>query len=148
MTKLSYIASVSSWDEDRSNITTPRVVPANVSFQIKPDPDSQSTSPDTTAAGNATTAYLMTYLPDGNASYIFTETVTLEDLGGKKGGSFITQGKGTFDFTAGVATGTFEVIAGTGTAGLQGITGTGSFGPAAPGSHDVQYEYQVQGVNL
>ena len=125
------IASVTNWEEDRSLTNTPRITPAHVAF----------TAPDISAT--MVTEYLMTYLPDGNASFIFTERVEAKDFGGKEG-SFITQGKGKFDASSYSVTGNFEVVKGTGTGGLEGIEGKGSFGPAEKKT-ELKYEFSVEG---
>jgi hypothetical protein len=54
----------------------------------------------------------VTDLPGGDASFIFTETCSGE-VDGKKG-SFISQGKGTFDSKTYVAAGDFTVVEGSG----------------------------------
>jgi hypothetical protein len=54
----------------------------------------------------------VTDLPGGDASFIFTETCSGE-VDGKKG-SFISQGKGTFDSKTYVAAGEFTVVEGSG----------------------------------
>ncbi|KDQ57268.1 hypothetical protein JAAARDRAFT_35898 [Jaapia argillacea MUCL 33604] len=100
------------WEEDRSATTTPRVTPAHVTFNL----------PD--VSGTSTVDYQMTYLPDGNASFIYTETVVVANFDGKKG-SFITQGKGTWNGKEHKAEGTFEIVEGSGTDELKGIKGTG-----------------------
>lgn len=51
----------------------------------------------------------MTYLPSNNASFVFTETIKAKDFLGKEG-SFITQGKGTFDSSTYVVEGTFQIV--------------------------------------
>ena len=55
---------------------TPRATPAHVSFKA---PDIDATIP---------TECLMTYLPDGNAEFIFTETIETKNFY-RKAGSFI-----------------------------------------------------------
>jgi hypothetical protein len=64
-----------------------------------------------------TFSYLMTYLPSNNASFVFTETIKAKDFLGKEG-SFITQGKGTFDSSTYVVEGTFQIVEGSGTGAL------------------------------
>jgi Protein of unknown function (DUF3224) len=106
---------IEKWDEDRSLKDVPRVTPATVAFNL---PEIE---------GKATTNYLFTYTPDGNASFVYTETITVENFhADKKKGSFITQGKGVYDSTAHAATGTFEIVEGTGTGDLKGIKGKGT----------------------
>lgn len=137
------IASVTSWDEDRADRSVPRVTPAKVSFKISPEPDNN----DSNAHGTKSTDFHMTYLPNQNASFIYTEVFHFDDFGGKQG-SFIAQGKGTFNAATFVVKADFEIVEGTGTAELEGIKGSGSFGPAAPGSHDVKYEIRIGGIPL
>ncbi|MCJ1242524.1 hypothetical protein MMC14_010532, partial [Varicellaria rhodocarpa] len=107
--------NVAGWDEDRTKQDTPRVTPAHVKF-VLPDLD-----------GTVEAEYLMTYLPGGNATFIFTDYIAVRKLHGKQG-SFITQGKGSFDSKTHSVSGTFEIVHGTGTEGLTSISGTGSFG--------------------
>lgn len=69
----------------------------------------------------------MTYLPSGDATFVFTDAVSLLNLRGMNG-SFITQGKGSFDSKSHSVQGSFQVVKETGTGDLSGIQGTGSFG--------------------
>lgn len=120
-------SSVLSWDEDRSITTTPRLTPAAVKFSLPALKSSIATS------------YLMSYLPDGNATYIMTDVVTcdavaegeaedgVKPMGGKEGGSFFTQGKGIYDGTAMFVKGDFVVVSGSGTGSMAGVEGKGSF---------------------
>ena len=106
---------ISGWDEDRTSQDTPRVTPAHVSFVL------------TELDGQVKAEYLMTYLPSGDATFIFTDAVSVLNLHGKKG-SFITQGKGSFDSKSHSVQGSFEIVKGTGTGDLSQVQGTGSFG--------------------
>ena len=126
------ITSITQWDEDRSLTTTPRITAAHVAFD----------APDISAT--VKTEYLMTYLPSGNASFIFTEQVSANSFGDRKG-TFITQGKGDFDMSSHSVTGSFDIVKGTGTAELGGIVGSGRFGPAEkPGQ--LKYEFSIEGL--
>lgn len=141
--KLNCIASPTSWNEDRSQTATPRVTTADVILAFSPlakDPagDEKASQTDATTA----TSYQLTYLPGGNASFVFTETITAKDFLGKQG-SFITQGKGTFEAKTYVVKGEFTVVDGTGTAGLEGVKGTGSFGPLEEGSTKLKYDFDL-----
>lgn len=73
--------------------------------------------------GKSTLTYLMTYLPDGSASFTGQERV----IGriGDRAGSFVLQHQG--EFRAGKATGTLTIVPGSGTAGLAGISGSGTY---------------------
>ena len=124
------IASVTKWEEDRSLTTTPRITPAHVAFA----------APDISAT--MATDYLMTYLSDGNASFIFTERVEAKDFDGKEG-SFITQGKGKFDASSYSVMGDFEIVKGTGTGGLEGVEGKGNFGPGGQATK-LKYEFSIE----
>ena len=87
----------------------------------------------------------MTYVPNGNAEFIFTETVEAKDFQGKMG-SFVTQGKGSFDSSSHSVVGSFEIVKGSGTAGLENASGRGSFGPAEKGSSQIKYEFVIDDV--
>lgn len=84
----------------------------------------------------------MAYLPSGNASYVFTETIKAKSFLGKEG-NFVVQGKGSFDAKTYVVKAEFEVVQGTGTGGLEGISGSGSFGPAEEGSKKLLYKFDI-----
>jgi hypothetical protein len=133
MPTVTTLVSHTKWDEDRSITTTPRVTPAHVSFSA-PDID-----------GTIQTEYLMTYLPDGNATFIFTETVDAKKFHGKEG-SFVTQGKGFFDGKAFSVTATFDIVEGTGTGGLEGVKGKGKYDTPKEDPHKVAYEFEVDGI--
>lgn len=134
---LTCIASPTSWNEDRSQTTTPRVTPAEVVLTFSPDPKS-----DSQVEGSTSTSYQMTYLPNGNACFVFTETVNAKGFLGKEG-TFVTQGTGTFEAKTYVVKGEFKVVQGSGTGGLEGISGSGSFGPPEAGSTKLKYEFNV-----
>jgi hypothetical protein len=133
MALVTALVSHTKWDEDRSVTTTPRVTPAHVSF----------TAPDIDAI--IQTEYLMTYLSNGNAEFVFTDTVEAKNFLGHQG-SFIAQGKGTFDgklFTVG---GSFDIVEGSGTGGLEGVKGKGKINSAKEDPHKVTYEFIVEGI--
>ncbi|MCJ1483141.1 hypothetical protein MMC06_003307 [Schaereria dolodes] len=109
--------TISKWDEDRSNQSTPRVTPAHVSFKL------------TELDGSIESDYLMTYLEGGHANFIFTETVTAANFDGKKG-SFIAQGNGKFDASNYTVMGNFTIVEGTGTGDLKNAQGSGEFASA------------------
>ncbi|KAJ5691556.1 hypothetical protein N7488_012291 [Penicillium malachiteum] len=80
-------AKVLSWDEDRSpttQSTLPRLTPATVKMNL-----------------------------NGSAVFIFTDLVGSQDFHGKAG-SFMTQGKGTFDAVKFRVQGSFETVPGSG----------------------------------
>ncbi|KDQ57492.1 hypothetical protein JAAARDRAFT_35205 [Jaapia argillacea MUCL 33604] len=103
---------MNKWDEDQTIEDTPRVTPAHAIFDL----------PE--VKGKTATELIMSHLPDGNAAYVYAETITAEDFDGKKG-SFIVQGSGIWDGKEHKATGTFEVVEGSGTGELKGIKGKG-----------------------
>jgi hypothetical protein len=133
MSTITALVSHTKWDEDRSITTTPRVTLAHVTF-IAPDIDAI-----------IQTEYLMTYLPNGNAEFIFTETVEAKNFKGHQG-SFITQGKGTFDGKAFTVKATFDIVEGSGTGGLERCTGNGKIDTAKEDPHKVTYEFMVDGI--
>ena len=133
MSTITALVSHTKWDEDRSITTTPRVTPAHVTFSA---PDIDAT---------IQTEYLMTYLPNGNAEFIFTETVEAKNFKGHQG-SFITQGKGTFDGKAFTVKAAFDIVEGSGTGGLERITGKGKIDTAKEDPHKVTYEFMVDGI--
>lgn len=102
------------------------MTPAHVVFDL----------PD--VAGKVKAEYLMTYLPGGDASFIFTDFVKLEKLDGKQG-SFVTQGSGSFESKSHSVSGSFTVVSGTGTGDFSGVEGTGKFG-SSPKS---QYTFEL-----
>lgn len=112
MPSLSVLVSHVKWDEDRSVTTTPRVTPAHVEFSA---PDIDAT---------IQTEYLMTYLPDGNAEFVFVDTIKADNFQGRKG-TFIAHGKGTFNGEAIAVNATFDIVAGSGTGDLEKIKGAG-----------------------
>ena len=65
--------------------------------------------------GKVNAECLMTYLPGGDASFVFTDFVRIEELYGKKGS--VTQGKGEFESRSHSVSGSFTVVSGTGTGG-------------------------------
>ena len=80
--------------------------------------------------GTAKLTYLMTYRPDGTASFMGHELVETA-VDGKKG-SFALKHDG--EFAEGAAKGSLEVIDGSGTGELEGITGSGSYEASPKGS--------------
>ena len=133
MPSLSVIVSHVKWDEDRSITTTPRVTPAHVSFS--------ATDIDATIQ----TEYLMTYLPNGNAEFVFAEVVEAKNFQGHKG-SFITQGRGTFDGQSFTVKATFDVVEGSGTGDLEKIKGKGKIDTVKEDPHKVNYDFEVEGI--
>jgi hypothetical protein len=133
MPSVTALVSHTKWDEDRSIDTTPRVTPAHVSFSA---PDIDAT---------IQTEYLMTYLPNGNAEFIFTDIIETKNFQGHQG-SFITQGKGTFDGKAFTVKATFDIVGGSGTGALERITGKGKIDTAKEDPHKVIYEFVVEGI--
>jgi hypothetical protein len=133
MSSITALVSHTKWDEDRSIITTPRVTPAHVSFSA---PDIDAT---------IQTEYLMTYLPNGNAEFVFTDIIEAKNFKGH-GGSFITQGKGTFNGSSFTVQATFDIVEGSGTGGLEAVRGKGSYVTANEDPHKVTYEFVVDGI--
>jgi hypothetical protein len=76
-------AKVLTWAEERTVTTTPRVTPASVKFSLIDIP------------GQITGEFQTAYTSGGDASFVFTDVVEVDNFLGKKG-SFNTQGKGTF----------------------------------------------------
>ncbi len=142
--KFTCIAAPTSWNEDRSLTTLPRVTAAEVTLALTPPPGSSSSNGSDVDA-TTHSFYQMTYLPNTNASFVFTETVKAKNLLGKQG-TFITQGKGTFESKTYAVKGTFEIVEGTGTEGFEGIAGGGSFGPAVETPTKLQYEFEMKGI--
>lgn len=118
---------VTSWEEDRSTTDIPRVRPASITYEL----------PE--IGGKISAQYLMTYVEGGNASFVFTETVSASNFFGKEG-TFITQGKGTFDATTYAVEATFSIVPGAGTGNLAHVAGKGSL-RTKPSN---EYSFQVQ----
>ena len=118
--------TVTDWQEDRSNQGTPRLTPASIKYAL----------PE--ISGTIAAEYLMTYLPGGNATFVFTETVTASNFEGKQG-SFITQGQGTFDSKTYSVQASFNIVAETGTRQLATIAGKGSMQTAPSSSYSFEY---------
>ena len=118
--------NIVAWQEDRSDQTTPRVTPAHVAFAL---PEVQ---------GDVKAEYLMTYLPTGDAKFVFTDFVTVKNLNGKRG-TFITQGKGTFSARTHSVEGSFILVNGAGTENFEHVGGEGRF-TSAP---KTQYEFTL-----
>lgn len=133
MPTVTALVSHTKWDEDRSITTTPRVTPAHVSFSA---PDIDAT---------IQTEYLMTYLPNGDAVFIFTETISAKKFHGREG-SFIAQGQGSFDGKAFTVKATFDIVEGSGTGGLEGVKGKGNYETPKDDPHKVAYEFEVDGI--
>lgn len=87
----------------------------------------------------------MTYLPNGNAEFIFTETIEAKNFHGREG-SFISHGKGTFDGKAFTVKATFDIVEGSGTGGLERVQGKGKYETAKEDPHKVAYEFLVDGI--
>ena len=141
---LACFAAPTSWNEDRTHTTLPRVTPAQVTLALSPGPNMLSEH-DSKFEATTTTSYQMTYLPSADASFVFTEIINAKNFLGREG-SFITQGKGTFTAATYVVKGTFEIVKETGTGALKGIEGQGRFGPAAEDPTKLKYEYEVEGI--
>jgi hypothetical protein len=133
MPTVTALVSHTKWEEDRSVSNTPRVTPAHVTFSAA---DIDAT---------IQTEFLMIYLPNGNAEFIFTDTIEAKNFKGHEG-SFITQGKGTFDGKAFTVKGAFDIVEGSGTGGLEGVRGKGSYESAKEDPHKVTYEFVVEGI--
>ncbi|KKY29178.1 hypothetical protein UCRPC4_g00084 [Phaeomoniella chlamydospora] len=139
-TTFSSSASILSWDEDRSQTTLPRLTPATVKLTLN---DLEAT---------VTSNYQMVYLPagpgvdtSGSAKFIFTDVVEAKAFGGKTG-SFITQGKGSFDAATYRVSGQFEVVPGTAQGSLGELFAAGGKGSLESDSKDpskVNYTFTV-----
>jgi hypothetical protein len=132
-----------SWDEDRTLTTTPRVTPAKVKFALP------------AVSSSLQSSYLMTYFPGGDASFIFTDIIeSTAPAGGTdksscflaKEGSFVTQGKGTFDSKTYTVSGEYKIVEGSGTGGLEGVKGQGTFRskPTETDKGSVEYVFEVE----
>jgi hypothetical protein len=106
-------AKVLSWVEDRTITTTPRVTPASVKFTLVDIP------------GQITSEFHMAYTPGGDASFVFTDIVEVDNFLGKRG-TFITQGRGTYVAETHTVIGEFEIVPGSGTGQLREVKGKGS----------------------
>lgn len=104
------------------------MTPAHVTFEL----------PE--VAGTVAAEYLMTYLPGGNASFIFTDFVKVDKLDGKQG-SFITQGSGSFESKSHSVSGRFTVVSGTGTGDFSGVEGTGKFGSSPKSEYTFELSF-------
>jgi hypothetical protein len=133
MTLITALISTEKWDEDRSITTTPRVTPAHALF----------TAPKIDAT--IQTEFLMTYLPDGNAEFIFTDVVNTKNFQGRRG-SFIAHGKGTFVAKTFTIKATFDIVEGSGTGELSEISGKGKIATAIEDPEKVTYEFVVEGI--
>lgn len=134
-------AKVLSWDEDRSpttQSTLPRLTPAAVKMNLSE------------LNAEITSSYQMLYLPaggdrakDGSAIFIFTDLVESQDFHGKAG-SFMTQGKGTFDAVKFRVQGSFEIVPGSGKGELGEMFangGSGSFESDEKDPGQVNYKF-------
>lgn len=134
--KVNCLASPTSWNEDRSQTTVPRVTTAEVVLGLSSAPNGSIVEATTS------TTYQMAYILGGDASFVFTETIAAKNFLGEEG-TFVLQGKGTFTAKTYVVKAEFEVVQGTGTGGLEGINGNGSFGPPEEGSKKLLYDFNV-----
>jgi hypothetical protein len=136
-------ASILSWDEDRSESTQsklPRLTPATVKLNLDD------------VKGTVTSNYQMIYLPagpgrekDGCAVYTFTDVVEAKDFDGKEG-SFMTQGKGSFDAVKFRVEANFDIVPGSGKGELGELFnggGKGSFESDPKNPHQVHYKFAV-----
>ena len=92
---------------------------------------------DLVATGNL--MYVMTYLGEGNATFLGFEKVT-GSLGGRPG-SFVLRHTGAYDGEQ--ATATLEVVPGSGTGELEGLSGSGGFAAGHAEQHDMAFEYEI-----
>ena len=90
--------------------------------------------------GEATAEYLMSYRPDGSASYVFQRRLTGR-IGGKEG-SIVLQGSGVYE--AGAAHGTWKVVPGSGSGELSSLRGDGGFfsKDEPSGSATLDYDFE------
>ncbi|KAJ5369764.1 uncharacterized protein N7496_005856 [Penicillium cataractarum] len=136
-------AKVLSWDEDRSpntQSTLPRLTPATVKMNLS-ELNTEITS-----------TYQMMYLPagggrekDGSAVFIFSDVLESQDFQGKAG-SFMTQGKGTFDAMKFRVQGSFEIVPGSGKGELGEMFkngGSGSFESDEKDPGQVNYKFEL-----
>ncbi|MCL5275261.1 MAG: DUF3224 domain-containing protein [Chloroflexi bacterium] len=90
--------------------------------------------------GDASTEYLMSYRPDGSASFVFQRRL-VGRIGGKEG-SIVLQGSGVYE--AGAAHGTYKVAAGSGSGELSGLRGEGGFFSKDEPSGSVTLDYEFE----
>ena len=96
----------------------------------------QAFSGDIEGAGQV--HWLMSYRPDGTATYVGLQRVK-GTLGGRRG-SFVTDASGEFDGAA--SRGRWSIIRGSGTDDLADVTGAGTF--EAPGGPKATYELDYE----
>jgi hypothetical protein len=121
---------VKSWDEEPYNEVEggPKLTRATVVRSYFGDIE-----------GDSTVEYLMTYRPDGSASFVGFERIV--GTVGDRAGSFVLQHTGTFE--DGVARADFHVVPGTATRDLHGLNGGGAFesGHAARYPFALDYDF-------
>ena len=90
--------------------------------------------------GEASTEYLMSYRPDGSASFVFQRRLVGRIAG--KEGSVVMQGSGVYE--AGAAHGTFKVAPGSGSGELSSLRGDGGFFSKDEPSGSVTLDYDFE----
>ncbi|MEM7481790.1 MAG: DUF3224 domain-containing protein [Acidobacteriota bacterium] len=89
--------------------------------------------------GEGTLDYLMTYRPDGSASFVGQELVTGQ-VGGREG-SFVLHHAGSY--AKGIASAICTVVPGSGTGALAGLQGEGTFSTGHAERHVFDFEFTV-----
>lgn len=121
---------IESWDEEAFD--EPEDGPKLTRAHIR-----KSFEGDLVATGVLT--YVMTYLDEGNATFLGFEKVT-GSLGGRTG-SFVLRHTGAWDGQQ--ARASCEVVPGSGTGELAGLSGSGGFAAGHAERHDMTFEYKI-----
>src|SRR5262245_1450447 len=92
--------------------------------------------------GEGASASLMVYTDGGSASFVSLERVIGRIA--ERSGSFVLQGRGTYDNAEGIARGTWFVVPGSATGQLTGLRGEGAFvaGHQPPGEITFDYYFE------
>jgi uncharacterized protein DUF3224 len=89
--------------------------------------------------GDGAVQWLMSYRPDGTASFVGLQRV--RGVVGDRKGRFVLETSGSFDGTAATWTGT--VVPGSGTGELGGLTGTATFAAPHGPTADFEFDYEL-----
>jgi hypothetical protein len=119
---------VRAWDEKPYN-ESPKLTRASVKYDYEGGLE-----------GEASSECLMVYAEDGSASYVTVDLFTGKLAG--MSGSFVLQGNGTYQPSAGIAKWTAFIVPGSGTGDLKGIRGDAEFSAkhTPPGTCTLEYE--------
>ncbi|HEX6588457.1 MAG TPA: DUF3224 domain-containing protein [Longimicrobiales bacterium] len=122
--------AITAWDETplHEEGDLPKMTRASVVKTLTGDID-----------GESKVEYLMTYRPDGSATFVGLERVTARIAG--RSGSFVLQRTGAFE--AGMAKEAYSVVPGSGTGDLAGITGEGRTAVGHGMEHPFELTYEL-----